>query len=188
MLDLRSNKTVAGFLTSTTLGIIPRSSVTSTRSNSSGSASASLTHSIRSSEDDITLNEMMGKFDESYVYEKETDILSDDSDQTDCDEYVRCCISDFDTGREGGDENDPFDNDFDFIDKGSLLDIDHLEDANFPPTNTGHCTYFTLTNELTRRRSTKIGESYLRASRRLKASTAAPAPPPTPFNDNPTHR
>jgi hypothetical protein len=27
------------------------------------------------SDDDATLNEMMGKFDESYVYEKETDIL-----------------------------------------------------------------------------------------------------------------
>lgn len=27
------------------------------------------------SDDDTTLNEMMGKFDESYIYEKETDIL-----------------------------------------------------------------------------------------------------------------
>lgn len=27
------------------------------------------------SDDDATLNEMMGKFDESYVYEKENDIL-----------------------------------------------------------------------------------------------------------------
>lgn len=27
------------------------------------------------SDDDATLNEMMGKFDESYIYEKETDIL-----------------------------------------------------------------------------------------------------------------
>lgn len=27
------------------------------------------------SDDDETLNEMMGKFDESYIYEKETDIL-----------------------------------------------------------------------------------------------------------------
>lgn len=27
------------------------------------------------SDDDSTLNEMMGKFDESYIYEKETDIL-----------------------------------------------------------------------------------------------------------------
>uniref|UniRef100_A0A023EWY3 Uncharacterized protein n=1 Tax=Triatoma infestans TaxID=30076 RepID=A0A023EWY3_TRIIF len=37
------------------------------------------------SDDDITLNEMLGKYDESYVYEKETDILSD-SDPTDCEE------------------------------------------------------------------------------------------------------
>uniref|UniRef100_A0A1B6D8T5 Uncharacterized protein n=1 Tax=Clastoptera arizonana TaxID=38151 RepID=A0A1B6D8T5_9HEMI len=39
------------------------------------------------SDDDVTLNEMLGKFDESYVYEKETDILSD-SDPTDCEEQV----------------------------------------------------------------------------------------------------
>lgn len=32
-------------------------------------------HGNLDSEDDATLNEMMGKFDESYVYEKETDIL-----------------------------------------------------------------------------------------------------------------
>lgn len=37
------------------------------------------------SDDDVTLNEMLGKYDESYVYEKETDILSD-SDPTDCEE------------------------------------------------------------------------------------------------------
>lgn len=30
---------------------------------------------------------MLGKFDESYVYEKETDILSD-SDPTDCEEQT----------------------------------------------------------------------------------------------------
>lgn len=39
------------------------------------------------SDDDVTLNEMLGKFDESYVYEKETDILSD-SDPTDCEEQT----------------------------------------------------------------------------------------------------
>lgn len=37
------------------------------------------------SDDDVTLNEMLGKYDESYVYEKETDILSD-SDPTDCED------------------------------------------------------------------------------------------------------
>lgn len=39
------------------------------------------------SEDDVTLNELLGKFDESYVYEKETDILSD-SEPTDCEDQV----------------------------------------------------------------------------------------------------
>ncbi|XP_043284340.1 serine-rich adhesin for platelets [Venturia canescens] len=133
------------------------------RSTSSSSAS-SLTRSIRSSEDDITLNEMMGKFDESYVYEKETDILSD-SDPTDCEDYVHC-TSDFDTGQDGGDENDPFENDFDYIDNGSFLDLDNL-DGNF--TNTGHCTYFTFTSELTRR-STRLRESFLK--RRMKEDNA----------------
>ncbi|XP_034938493.1 uncharacterized protein [Chelonus insularis] len=128
------------------------------RRSSSSSSTSSLTHSIRSSEDDITLNEMMGKFDESYVYEKETDILSD-SDPTDCEDYVNNSPSDVDTGQDGGDENDPFENDdFDYIDNGSLLDLDNL-DVHLP--NTGHCTYFTFTSELSRR-SSKIRESLLR--------------------------
>lgn len=49
-----------------------------------------------SDDEDATFNELMGKFDESYIYEKETDILSDDSDQTEC-------ASDLDTGQDGGD-------------------------------------------------------------------------------------
>lgn len=128
------------------------------RRSSSSSSASSLTQSIRSSEDDITLNEMMGKFDESYIYEKETDILSD-SDPTDCEDYVNHSPSDVDTGQDGGDENDPFENsDFDYIDNGSFLDLDSLE-ANFP--NTGHCTYFTFTSELTRR-STRLRDSFLK--------------------------
>lgn len=35
----------------------------------------SQSQSQQESDEDATLNEMMGKFDESYVYEKETDIL-----------------------------------------------------------------------------------------------------------------
>jgi len=54
---------------------------------------------------------MMGKYDESYVYEKETDILSD-SDPTDCE-------SDIDTGQDGGDEEDNGDEELDFIDNGT---------------------------------------------------------------------
>ncbi|XP_063993762.1 uncharacterized protein LOC135171265 isoform X2 [Diachasmimorpha longicaudata] len=129
-----------------------------TRRSSSSSSASSLTQSIRSSEDDITLNEMMGKFDESYIYEKETDILSD-SDPTDCEDYVNHSPSDVDTGQDGGDENDPFENsDFDYIDNGSFLDLETLE-GNFP--NTGHCTYFTFTSELTRR-STRLRDSLLK--------------------------
>lgn len=82
-------------------------------------------------EDDCTLNEMMGKYDESYIYEKETDILSD-SDPTDCE-------TDIDTGQDGGDEDDPHDREIDFIDNGSLLEFNS---DNKSDRNTGHCTYF----------------------------------------------
>lgn len=80
---------------------------------------------------------MMGKYDESYVYEKETDILSD-SDPTDCDEDYN--DSDAEDGREGGDERDLLDDDedFDFIDNGAL-ELNVLEDGTF--INKGHCTY-----------------------------------------------
>ncbi|XP_067203394.1 uncharacterized protein [Linepithema humile] len=129
------------------------------RASSSSSSASSVTRSIRSSEDDITLNEMMGKFDESYVYEKETDILSD-SDPTDCEDYIDS-LSDIDTGQDGGDENDPFENDeLDYIDNGSFLDLDSLEcSGHFP--NTGHCTYFAFSSELSRR-GTRLRESFLK--------------------------
>lgn len=110
------------------------------RCNSSSSSTSSITRSLRSSEDDITLNEMMGKFDESYIYEKETDILSD-SDPTDCDDYIDS-PTDIDTGQDGGDENDPFENDeFDYIDNGSFLALDNLDPISPFRRNTGHCSY-----------------------------------------------
>lgn len=56
---------------------------------------------------------MMGKYDESYIYEKETDILSD-SDPTDCE-------SDIDTGQDGGDEEDNGEEELDFIDNGNIV-------------------------------------------------------------------
>ncbi|CAH1965053.1 unnamed protein product [Acanthoscelides obtectus] len=77
------------------------------------------------SDEDCTLNEMMGKFDESYVYEKETDILSD-SDPTDCE-------TDIDTGQDGGDEEET---ELDFIDNCSYLELKAKTEQN-----TGHCTY-----------------------------------------------
>ncbi|XP_055620668.1 uncharacterized protein LOC129764977 isoform X2 [Toxorhynchites rutilus septentrionalis] len=83
------------------------------------------------SDEDATLNEMMGKFDESYHYEKETDILScSDSDPTDC-------PTDIDTGQDAGDECDTDDLlDLDFIDTGSVQDV-----TNNDYKNTGSCSY-----------------------------------------------
>lgn len=99
-------------------------------------------------EDDCTLNEMMGKYDESYVYEKETDILSD-SDPTDCE-------TDIDTGQDGGDEDDPLEREIDFIDNGSFLEfnVDVKNDRN-----TGRCTYFNFEQR-------KISQSRRKPSRR----------------------
>ncbi|KAL7016537.1 hypothetical protein ACKWTF_010049 [Chironomus riparius] len=67
------------------------------------------------SDDDATLNEI-GKFDESYVYEKENDIVSD-SDRTDC-------VSDL--GQEAGDECESTDDllDVDFCEKESKQNAD----------------------------------------------------------------
>ncbi|XP_058065847.1 uncharacterized protein LOC131215475 [Anopheles bellator] len=82
-------------------------------------AAASVTFgSNQESDEDATLNEMMGKFDESYHYEKETDILScSDSDPTDC-------PTDIDTGQDAGDECDTDDLlDLDFIDTGSVQEV-----------------------------------------------------------------
>uniref|UniRef100_A0A182UED8 Uncharacterized protein n=1 Tax=Anopheles melas TaxID=34690 RepID=A0A182UED8_9DIPT len=76
--------------------------------------------SNQDSDEDATLNEMMGKFDESYHYEKETDILSD-SDPTDC-------PTDIDTGQDAGDECDTDDLlDLDFIDTGSVQEVPDKE-------------------------------------------------------------
>ncbi|XP_017789531.1 PREDICTED: uncharacterized protein LOC108571878 [Habropoda laboriosa] len=135
--------------------------------NGNGSSVSSVARSARSSEDDITLNEMMGKFDESYVYEKETDILSD-SDPTDCEDYIES-MSDVYAARDAGDENDPLDNDdFDYIDNGSFLDLDNL-DCTGRFANTGHCTYFAFTGELARR-STRLRESLMKRRNRDDAA------------------
>lgn len=63
----------------------PTTSSSSTSARSSGSDDNHHGNTSDFSDDDLTLNEMLGKYDESYVYEKETDILSD-SDPTDCEE------------------------------------------------------------------------------------------------------
>ncbi|CAG9855274.1 unnamed protein product [Phyllotreta striolata] len=104
------------------------------------------------SDEDCTLNEMMGKYDESYVYEKETDILSD-SDPTDCE-------TDIDTGQDGGDEDEHFDGDLDFIDNGSFLEFEARNELN-----TGHCSYYAYdmqrkrsSRRRTQRRSNKVSD------------------------------
>lgn len=87
---------------------------------------------VESEDEDATFNELMGKFDESYIYEKETDILSDDSDPTEC-------ASDLDTGQDGSDEYDTDDQlDIDYIDTGSTQEVFDKKQWN----NTGSCTYF----------------------------------------------
>lgn len=85
-----------------------------------------------SDDEDATFNELMGKFDESYIYEKETDILSDDSDPTEC-------ASDLDTGQDGGDECETDELlDIDYIDTGSIQEVVDKDIYK----NTGSCTYF----------------------------------------------
>ncbi|KAL3289344.1 hypothetical protein HHI36_022781 [Cryptolaemus montrouzieri] len=96
------------------------------------------------SEEDRTLNEMMGKYDESYVYEKETDILSD-SEPTDLD-------TDIDTGQDGGDELEPQEGDMFYIDDGSFIETEPGENKN-----TGHCSYFNFQErrKVSRRKTTR---------------------------------
>lgn len=85
-----------------------------------------------SDDEDATFNELMGRFDESYVYEKETDILSDDSDPTEC-------ASDLDTGQEGSDEYDTDEQlDIEYIDTGSIQEVFEKGLSN----NTGSCKYY----------------------------------------------
>lgn len=97
------------------------------------------------SDDEATLNEMIGKFDESYVYEKETDILSSDSDPTDC-------ASELDTGQDAGDECDTDEMlDIDFIDTSSMQEV--LLDRQDLQRNLGSCQYYPNASPLILRRS-----------------------------------
>lgn len=120
----------------------PQKSATHYESSSCSSLSSTSTHwggnvslrgeSCENSDEDFTLNEMMGKYDESYIYEKETDILSD-SDPTDGE-------IDTDTGEDfqspkGGDKE------LDFIDNDSY----HESLADYKSRhNTGNCFYYTI--------------------------------------------
>lgn len=101
-----------------------------------------------SEDEDATFNELMGKFDESYIYEKETDILSDDSDPTEC-------ASDLDTGQDGGDECETDELlDIDYIDTGSIQEVTDKEIYK----NTGSCTYY-HNNQAIDKRQNKLRKS-----------------------------
>ncbi|XP_037952082.1 serine-rich adhesin for platelets [Teleopsis dalmanni] len=122
------------------------------------------------SDEDATLNEMMGKFDESYVYEKETDILSSDSDPTDC-------ASDLDTGQDAGDECDTDELlDIDFIDTSSIQEVNDRKDSQ---CNMGSCHYYNNNNPigLTQQQYAEARASVRtrRRSRSLKSSHDANA-------------
>lgn len=132
--------------------------------------SSSSSGSRRSSDDDLTLHEMMGKYDESYVYERETDILSD-SDPTDCED---CADTDADTGLDGGDEQDP--EDLDFIDKDSFQDL-NLSDTERGPRRLGHSSYYHLPNELSRKLSRHRESSARRAGSAARRGAKARSGP-----------
>lgn len=101
-----------------------------------------------SDDEDATFNELMGKFDESYIYEKETDILSDDSDPTEC-------ASDLDTGQDGGDECETDELlDIDYIDTGSIQEVTDKDMYK----NTGSCTYY-HNNQATDKRQNQLRKS-----------------------------
>jgi hypothetical protein len=153
-----------------------RGSVSSSTSSGSGSHTANnYSHSNTSdlSDDDLTLNEMLGKFDESYVYEKETDILSD-SDPTDCEEDYG--ETDIDAAQDGGDERDPQDDEeLDFIDNGSYVELNSQDmDEGTDKTsssakglvNKGHCTYHMPHSgaEFIRKPTMRVRESFVRRS------------------------
>ncbi|CAB3387783.1 Hypothetical predicted protein [Cloeon dipterum] len=84
-------------------------------------------------EEDATLNEL-GRFDESYTYDKETDILSD-SDATDCEVDTSRTLN---TEQESTTSNTICDTELDFIDVGDQC-FDPVA-AQGPPAQ-GHCTY-----------------------------------------------
>lgn len=104
-------------------------------------------------DDDSTLKEIMGKFDEiSYTYDKETDILSDSSDHTQCQEH-----SDYeDTGQDAEDE---YEEEIDFIDKHAVS----ISDSG-KYKNSGSCEYY----EYGERQQVPIPQQISRASLKLR--------------------
>ncbi|XP_017010389.2 platelet binding protein GspB isoform X1 [Drosophila takahashii] len=114
---------------------LEQAETTATTSAPVAAGGGATTTSFVLSDDEATLNEMIGKFDESYIYEKETDILSSDSDLTDC------CASELDTGQDAGDECDTDELlDIDFIDTSSMQEV--VLDRPDLSRNLGSCQYY----------------------------------------------
>ncbi|XP_058792475.1 serine-rich adhesin for platelets isoform X3 [Phymastichus coffea] len=67
---------------SSTSSCSSRSRSCSLSSSSSSNSSSNRPASSPSSSDDITLNEVMGKYDDNYLYEKETDLMSEPRETT----------------------------------------------------------------------------------------------------------
>ncbi|XP_053965614.1 uncharacterized protein LOC128867976 isoform X2 [Anastrepha ludens] len=118
------------------------------------------------SDDDATLNEMMGKFDESYVYEKETDILSD-SDPTDC-------PSDLDTGQDAGDECDTDELlDIDFIDTSSMHEVSERKEVESNAGSYYYCNQSPKRSSMRQHGETRASVRSRRNYRNMKNSQEA---------------
>lgn len=102
--------------------------------------------------EDVTLQEMMGKYDESYVYEKETDILSD-SDATQCQES---------SDLEDNEGDDEYDEDIDFIDNNNELKVET------PVRNSGSCEYYPAHEQIPNKITTRSIKSRKKLVRRTR--------------------
>lgn len=122
--------------------------------------------SLNEEEDDSTLKEIMGRFDEiSYTYDKETDILSDSSDHTQCQEQ-----SDYeDTGQEAEDEYE--EEEIDYIDKNAVSISDNIK-----YNNSGSCEYYVEKPQQISRASLKMRKRMRRTRKRSECSTPEPLP------------
>lgn len=112
-------------------------------------------------EDDSTLKEIMGKFDESYTYDKETDILSD-SDHTQCQDH-----SDYeDTGQDAEDEYEE-EAEIDYIDKHAVSISDSVKYRN-----SGSCEYYVEKKQVSRA-SLKLRKRLRRTRKKSECSSTA---------------
>lgn len=103
----------------------------------------------------------MGKFDESYTYDKETDILSD-SDHTQCQEH-----SDYeDTGQEAEDEYEE-DAEIDYIDKHAVSITESIKYKNL-----GSCEYYVEKKQVSRA-SLKLRKRLRRTRKKSECNSTA---------------